>query len=431
MSVQARTWTDKEGHQRRKWRVRWMSGEQWQSRTFDLKRDADAFDADLKRRRRLGTLAELDAGTETLDQYVSNVWTPTYAPPSIKARALYSSVYDHHIASPLGHLPLRELTPEILSRWQQDRLAAGGGPVAVRKALSVLSNILRRAVESGRLAVNPARVVRPVPLPPKAEVRPLAPATVEKMRAVSSERDAALLSVLAYAGLRPGEALALRWGDIGERTILVERAASVGEVKDTKTSHHRTVKLLAPLKRDLAQWRLRSGNPGDEELVFPSRAGGVWSEAAWQSWRRHSFARALSAALGGSVDDPLERPCPKCRARRGKECRTPSGRIASKPHADRSRVKVAGRPYDLRHSFASLLLHEGQNVIYVARQLGHDASLTLGTYGHVIEELEGMPQQSAEDAIKDARATSAAHQLPKAVSSSPAKTPAPSLKSVD
>jgi site-specific recombinase XerD len=32
----------------------------------------------------------------------------------------------------------------------------------------------------------------------------------------------------------------------------------------------------------------------------------------------------------------------------------------------------------LRHSFASLL-HEGRSVISVARQLGHDARLTLGT----------------------------------------------------
>jgi len=44
-------------------------------------------------------------------------------------------------------------------------------------------------------------------------------------------------------------------------------------------------------------------------------------------------------------------------------------------------VEAAGlahaRPYDLRHSFASLLLHEGRSVIYVARQLGHDARLTL------------------------------------------------------
>jgi len=62
-----------------------------------------------------------------------------------------------------------------------------------------------------------------------------------------------------------------------------------------------------------------------------------------------------------------------------------------------------GRPYDLRHSFASLLLHEGRSVIYVARQLGHGAVLTMRTYGHVIEELEDRPQLPAEDAIREAR----------------------------
>jgi len=49
------------------------------------------------------------------------------------------------------------------------------------------------------------------------------------MRAASSPRDATLISVLAYAGLRPGEALALQWRDIREQTILVERAISLGE----------------------------------------------------------------------------------------------------------------------------------------------------------------------------------------------------------
>ena len=64
---------------------------------------------------------------------------------------------------------------------------------------------------------------------------------------------------------------------------------------------------------------------------------------------------------------------------------------------------VHARPYDLRHSFASLLLHEGRSVIYVARQLGHDARLTLTRYGHVIDELEDRPRVEAEVAIADAR----------------------------
>ena len=61
------------------------------------------------------------------------------------------------------------------------------------------------------------------------------------------------------------------------------------------------------------------------------------------------------------------------------------------------------RPYDLRHSFASLRLHEGRSVIYVARQLGHDARLTLTKYGHVIDELDDAPRLDAETAIRQAR----------------------------
>jgi integrase len=170
------------------------------------------------------------------------------------------------------------------------------------------------------------------------------------------------MSVLAYAGLRPQEALALKWGDLGDRTI---------RVYSPKTNTTRTVRLLAPLAGDLKAFRMASGRPGAEKLIFPSENGARWTKAAWDNWRTRNFARALKAAGVG--------------------------------HA---------RPYDLRHSFASLLLHEGRNVIYVARQLGHGAQLTLNTYGHVIEELEGAPQMEAEAAIQAARSSSAAHQLP-------------------
>jgi len=82
----------------------------------------------------------------------------------------------------------------------------------------------------------------------------------------------------------------------------------------------------------------------------------------------------------------------------------------------RCAFKAAGvahaRPYDLRHSFASLLLHEGRSVIYVARQLGHAANLTMSTYGHVIEELEDQPNLSAEEAIRQAREQVGTRRVP-------------------
>jgi integrase len=256
--------------------------------------------------------------------------------------------YEHllvkHVLPELGPLELRAITPEMIARWQADRLAAGYGRLAIRHAFDLLGSILQRALEGGQIQANPARGVRKGPRPRHQEVRPLPPSSIERMRAASTPRDAALISVLAYAGLRPGEALALQWRDIREQTILVERAVSLGEEKDTKTAAHRTVRLLQPLAADLREWRLFSGRPSGKALVFPSANGGLWTQPAYQSWRRRAFKRALD---GAGVE-----------------------------HA---------RPYDLRHSFASLLIHEGRSVIYVARQLGHDARLTLSRYGHVMD----------------------------------------------
>jgi integrase len=122
------------------------------------------------------------------------------------------------------------------------------------------------------------------------------------------------------------------------------------------------VRLLEPLRQDLLEWRLASGRPGHDASVFPGRRGGDWTEAGFATWRRDIWSAALDAA--------------------------------GVPYQ---------RPYALRHSFASLLLHEGRSVIYVARQRGHGADLTLSTYGHVVDELEDAPRIAAEDAIAAAR----------------------------
>ena len=346
-----------------RWRVRWRQGAQYRSQTFDRKGDAVTFAAEVRRRQQLGTLAVMDNGRVTLDAYVRETWVPAYfSSLALKTQVHYEQLMLKHVLPPLGALELRQITPEVVARWQAERLATGAGRVSVRHSFDLLGSVLQRAFEGGLIPNNPARAVRKAPRPRRQEVRPLAPTVIEAMRAASDARDAMLISVLAYAGLRPGEALALQWRDIREQTILIERAVSLGEEKDTKTTAHRTVRLLAPLAADLREWKLRSGRPGDQELIFPSKSGTVWTLAAYQSWRRRAFARALA---GGGVE-----------------------------HA---------RPYDLRHSFASLLLHEGRSVIYVARQLGHDARLTLTTYGHVMDEFEDQPLLDATTAITDAR----------------------------
>jgi integrase len=194
-------------------------------------------------------------------------------------------------------------------------------------------------------------------------------------------RDATLISVLAYAGLRPGEALGLRWGDVREHTILVERAVSMGRVGSTKTGRTRTVTMFEALKRDLAEWRLASGRPGDDDLVFPRTLGGPWTEGDWRNWRRRVFRPAVTTA---GLDASL-------------------------------------RPYDLRHSFCSLLLAEGRSVVEVARSAGHSSTMTLSTYAHLIAEYEGSGRISAEDEIRSARENPAARIQPGLATSHPSK----------
>ena len=127
--------------------------------------------------------------------------------------------------------------------------------------------------------------------------------------------------MLAYAGLRPGELRALPLGDVRENTILVERAANPdGSIKPTKNRQHRTVRLLSPLAQDVREYRLAAGRPAEKTLILLDDDGRPWDKTAWQMWR-------------------VDRWAPACRA------------VGLDP---------VPRPYDLRHSFASLLLAEGR-----------------------------------------------------------------------
>ena len=282
------------------WQVRWRDGgrgSRSRKRTFDRKGDAVAFEDELRRRRRLGDLAGFAGAQESLNTFVTETWAKTHAVTlAPKTAKHYASLYDLHIEPYLGELKLSELTPEVIARWQGERVAAGAGREAIRQAMKLLGNMLQRAMEGGRLGRNPTRVVRKIAPPRRREVRPLAPATVEALRAAASARDATLIAVLAYAGLRPQEALALRWGDIRERTILVERAVSLGQEKDTKTYAHRTVRLLAPLREDLLAWRMLSGRPRDDALLFPGPEGRLWGKTTYDNWRKRAFDRACAAA---------------------------------------------------------------------------------------------------------------------------------------
>ena len=152
---------------------------------------------------------------------------------------------------------------------------------------------------------NPLREIRIPQAKRKRLVRPLAPEDVEAIRMTLCSHGglghATLVSALAYAGLRPQEARALRWGDIDERTLRVERAAAGSSVKGTKTEKLRTVRLLAALREDLA-WRNESGGRcADDALVFPTtRRKADGATTIGSNWRTDEIYRPQLLCLHGS-----------------------------------------------------------------------------------------------------------------------------------
>jgi hypothetical protein len=117
--------------------------------------------------------------------------------------------------------------------------------------------------------------------------------------------------------------LALTWDDVIDHLLIIDKSWSYGKLKRTKTEKRRTVEIVAPLGRDLTAYR-----PGRVErgaLVIPKADGG---HLEINNWRNREWAKAAEKAA------------------------------------------ITATPYDLRHSFASLLIHEGRSVPVVSGSHG-------------------------------------------------------------
>ena len=69
--------------------VRWEEGGRHRSRTFERWGDAEAFEDEIKRRKRLGPLAGSVIQTEmTLGEFVRTDWLPFYAEPNLDEETL-------------------------------------------------------------------------------------------------------------------------------------------------------------------------------------------------------------------------------------------------------------------------------------------------------------------------------------------------------
>ena len=375
-----------------RYEVRWREiGGRRRGRTFDRAGDADKFSTKVRRTQQTAGLVELDVDNPiTIGEYVE-VWWRRHAMPHLaeNTRRVYARVWETHARETLGGVPVKLARTSTFEDLQLALLERDPpvGAETIRKLMTMLQSVMALAVRDETLPTVTVNVVAAVRRPSAPRRRGLAvwPTTVEAIRSARwqtgtkrirtvtmTQQDAVLVSLLAYGGLRPEEALALVWGDITARHIRVERAVALGEIRkdDAVKRHDRSVRLLQPLAEDLRAWKpARGAIPLPNQLLFARRDGGVWQDHDWRNWRKRVFQPAAEAA-----------------------------------------GLLRARPYDLRGSFASLLIQEGRNVVDVAKQLGHTPETCLRYYARLFDEAPEHPVP-AEEAIRAARRQRAQERL--------------------
>jgi integrase len=354
------------------YRVRWREGGRGTtqpSRTFDLEDDARDFDRRVRRLKQTGDPALL-ADDVTLREYVVGEWWPNYAERrlALSTQESHSIDLDLRILPRLGNVTLTQLRPSVVERFAADLERAGTGRATIVSTLAVLQGVMKRAVRDYNLPGNP---VKQIDKPSQRRERDPVLVTVEQVETMrlwclrrDDLRSATLISLLAYAGPRPeSEALPLRWAGVRRRTILFRASKR-------SAPYERATRLLGPLAGDLRTWREACGLPPDDAPVIPNSHGELWADHDWDNWRSRTF-RAAAKAAGLRADK-----------------------------ADGAR-RV--RPRDLRSSFATLLIYEGQPPQYVAEQLGHSAATLLRDYARVWEDFDPSQRISAEEQIERVR----------------------------
>lgn len=299
----------------------------------------------------------------------------------------YRRLARNHVVPYLGTIPVNKLTATRIARHYVELREHGrkdtkdqGGPLSantVQKVHVLLGAMLDAAKSDGLLAVNPARKSRVVKAPTGRQIKSQKPEMVtwsagELSAFLAWARDdfdddlLPLWHLIAHTGMRRGEALALKFGDVDftSQRVSIRRALDTtkrGQVKLTKTGGARVVDLDSATVEILKSYRAARGalalsHARADAYIFATLAGETRQP------------KAITKAFGIRI-----------RLARGKLGEDTLGHMTLK---------------GLRHTHASLLLQAGEHPKVVQERLGHSTiTTTMDVYSHVTPTM----QRSAAD----------------------------------
>jgi integrase len=191
-----------------RWRARYRdaAGKE-HAQHFDRKRDADRWVEGQESAKRRGEWVDPALSRITLGEWAAT-WWQTKASLKPKTRATYASVLRARVLPRWRDVPLKAITHADVVAWAAE-LGTVVGDSMTRQAVDILGQCLALAVRDGRLVRNVADGVKR-PKPERGRQRFLTHAEVDKLAAECPPPYGLLVRLLAYTGLRFGEAAGLR-----------------------------------------------------------------------------------------------------------------------------------------------------------------------------------------------------------------------------
>lgn len=342
----------------------------------------------------------VDASKITVAEFVKT-WVSSLEGEDLanKTKQRYRELLEQYALPRIGQIRLQELTPLRLKDWRTELATSGRAkpktnddgtvsrglsPTTVRHAHRALHTCLEDAIEARLISANPA--VIPSKEKRRGRKRGDSAGSKTRVRALGKEQLKVLLaglhggdlyllaSLLAFTGLRRGEALGLAWRhiDFDKAELTVERSVEqIGKTiafKSPKTEEsERTMRLPDELVAMLrAEWKrqaelqLQLGRRiGNDHVVFqpdPLEPARPWAPD-WISRKFMAHARKLGFKIG---------------------------------------------LHTLRHTYASIRLAAGVPATAVAKRLGHaSVRTTLSVYSHAVEEAERHLDDMGDDIARD------------------------------
>jgi integrase len=297
---------------------------------------------------------------------------------SPKTAERYAELIEHQIVPALGAKLLQKLSARDVESWHATLLTRGrkGGRIGVsartvRHAHGILTKALREAARHELVLRNVATAQRP-PKMMTTEMKILTPEQVTKLPAVLAGHELAAPAVVAlFTGLRRGEVLALRWGNVNLEAKVIRVRESLEQTK-------------AGLR-----FKPPKSKAGTRDVTLP-----IIVVDTLQAHRKRLLERRLLLGQGKLTDKDLVFPALDGSPQPPKLFSVSWLRLAQK-------FGLAVSFHELRHTHASQLIDANVDVVTIARRLGHSSpAITLNVYAHLFRRDDGKASAAIDAALE-------------------------------